>query len=184
MMFYRVTLLSIAGLLVLLAGLSKADPQKTYSIGVLAHRGPETAIRMWTPTIDYLSSQIKDYNFSLIPLDLDEMHTAVEWGELDFILTNPGHYVEMESHHGVSRIATLMNDRNDVPSRQFGAVIFTTAHHTDIQSLADIKGQSFAAVDEAAFGGFQMAWRELRKRVSILLKICLSYNLWGFRKTR
>ncbi|MEN8206579.1 MAG: PhnD/SsuA/transferrin family substrate-binding protein [Pseudomonadota bacterium] len=163
MKFYRNILLLLAGLLVLLPSASAMDPQKTSSIGVLAHRGSEMAIRMWTPTIDYLSSQIKDYNFRLVPLDLDEMHTAVEWGELDFILTNPGHYVEMESHHGVSRIATLMNDRNDVPSRQFGAVIFTTAHRTDIQSLADIKGQSFAAVDEAAFGGFQMAWRELKE---------------------
>jgi len=156
-------ILLIAVLLAMLPGVSVTDPQKMCSIGVLAHRGPEAATRMWTPTIDYLSSQIAGYEFRLVPLDLEGMHVAEERGELDFILTNPGHYVELESHHGVSRIATLMNDRHGVPSMMFGAVIFTSAHRKDIRSLADLRGKSFAAVDEAAFGGFQMAWRELKE---------------------
>jgi two-component system sensor histidine kinase TtrS len=71
--------------------------------------------------------------------------------------------VELESRYGISRIATLMNDRPGGASTRFGAIIFTGAHRTDIQSLADLKGKSFAAVDEAAFGGFQMAWRELKE---------------------
>ena len=156
-------ILLIAVLLAMLPGVSMTDSQKACSIGVLAHRGTETAIRMWTPTVDYLSSQIAGYEFRLVPLDLDGLHAAEERGELDFILTNPGHYVELEAHHGVSRIATLMNDRHGVPSTMFGAVIFTSAHRKDIWSLADLRGKSFAAVDEAAFGGFQMAWRELKE---------------------
>ena len=163
MTFCRVMLLSIAGLFVLLPGAPVADPREICTIGVLAHRGPETAIRMWTPTIDYLSSHVAECEFRLLPLDLDDMHAAEERGELDFILTNPGNYVELESHHGVSRIATLMNDRHGGPSTLFGAVIFTGVHNKDIRSLTDLKGKSFAAVDEAAFGGFQMAWRELKK---------------------
>jgi two-component system sensor histidine kinase TtrS len=163
MKLYRVMLILIAGLLVLQPGVSMANPQKTCSIGVLAHRGPEMAIRMWSPTINYLSSQVAGYDFRLVPLDLGGLHEAEEQGEVDFILTNPGHYVELEFHHGISRIATLMNDRHGGPSKVFGAVIFTRAYRKDIRSLADLKGKSFAAVDKAAFGGFQMAWRELKK---------------------
>jgi two-component system sensor histidine kinase TtrS len=163
MKFYRVILLLSAGLVAVLSGVSMADPQKVCTIGVLAHRGPETAIRVWTPTADYLSRQITDCNFQLVPLDLDGMRAAAEQGELDFILTNPGNYVELDAHYGVSRIATLMNDRHGVASTIFGAVIFTGAHRKDIRTLADLKGKSFAAVDEAAFGGFQMAWRELKE---------------------
>jgi len=155
--------LLFAGLFVLLPGVLKADSRKISTIGVLAHRGPETAIRMWTPTVDYLSSQITGYDFRLVPLDLDEMHAAEDRGELDFILTNPGQYVELEAHHGVSRIATLMNARHSGSSTLFGAVIFTGVLNNEIGSLADLKGKSFAAVDEAAFGGFQMAWRELKE---------------------
>jgi two-component system sensor histidine kinase TtrS len=163
MKFTRVILLMCAGLVAMLPGVSMTDPRKTCTIGVLAHRGPETAIRMWTPTVDYLSRQITDCDFRLVPLDLDEMHAAEDQGELDFILTNPGHYVELESRYGISRIATLMNERHGGASTMFGAVIFTGAHRKDIQTLADLKGKSFAAVDEAAFGGFQMAWRELKE---------------------
>ncbi|MDB4308295.1 phosphate/phosphite/phosphonate ABC transporter substrate-binding protein, partial [Gammaproteobacteria bacterium] len=163
MKFYRVMLLMIAGLFVLLPDALMADSRKVSNIGVLAHRGPEMAIRMWTPTVDYLSSQIPGYDFRLVPLDLDEMHTIKKRSELDFILTNPGNYVELEAHHGVSRIATLMNARHGGPSTMFSAVIFTAAHNSDIGSLAELKGKSFAAVDKAAFGGFQMAWRELKE---------------------
>ena len=163
MKFCRITLLLVAGLNALLSDVAVADLREVCTVGVLAHRGPEKAVRMWTPTVDYLSSQVAGCEFHLVPLDLDGMHAAEERGELDFILTNPGNYVELESHHGVSRIATLLNDRHGGPAKMFGAVIFTRANRSDIQSLDDLRGKSFAAVDRAAFGGFQMAWRELKE---------------------
>ncbi len=124
-------LLLIAGLFVLLPGTLMADSREVCNIGVLAHRGPEMAIRMWTPTVDYLSSQITDYDFRLVPLDLDEMHAAEERGELDFILTNPGNYVELEAHHGVSRIATLINARHGGPSTMFEKLVALTRGDDD-----------------------------------------------------
>jgi len=163
MKFNRVILLLSAGLVAMLPGISMTDTQKVCTIGVLAHRGPEMAVRMWTPTADYLSSRITDCDFQLVPLDLDGMNAAENEGELGFILTNPGHYVELESRYGVSRIATLMNDRYGESSTMFGAVIFTAAHRKDIRTLADLQDKSFAAVEAAAFGGFQMAWRELKE---------------------
>ncbi len=131
-------------------------------VGVLAPRGVETAIQVWTPTIDYLSERIADRDFQLSPLDLHGMSAALEHGELDFILTNPGNYVDLEAGYGITRIATLMNMRHGKPSKRFGAVIFVHKRHSDIRTLADLKGKKFAAVDKDAFGGFQMAWRELR----------------------
>ncbi|MEN8106840.1 MAG: PhnD/SsuA/transferrin family substrate-binding protein [Pseudomonadota bacterium] len=136
------------------------------TVGVLAHRGVDTAIGMWTPTVDYLAEQITGHEFRLLPLDLQGMRAALERGELDFILTNPGNYVELEAGYGITRIATLKNRRHGRPSKTFGAVIFTHAGRNDIHTLADLRGKTFCAVDEGAFGGFQMAWREL-KDVSI-----------------
>ncbi|MEA3302768.1 MAG: PhnD/SsuA/transferrin family substrate-binding protein, partial [Pseudomonadota bacterium] len=49
------------------------------------------------------------------------------------------------------------------PLNVFGGVIFTRADRSDINQLADIKGHSFAAVDETSLGGFQMAWGEMQK---------------------
>jgi len=132
-------------------------------VGVLAHRGTETAVRMWTPTVDYIGSRIAGYDFRLVPLDLHELPAALESDKLDFILTNPGNYVELEAKFGITRIATLKNVRQGRISKTFGAVIFTRAERDDIRVLRDLRGKKFAAVDEGAFGGFQMAWRELRE---------------------
>jgi two-component system sensor histidine kinase TtrS len=133
------------------------------TVGVLAHRGNQACISKWTGTIDYLSSEIAGSEFHLLPLDLDDMSEALRQGKLDFILTNPGNYVDLEQKFGVSRIATLKNLRNGLPYTVFGAVIFVRADQDDIHTLTDLKNKSLGAVSEAAFGGFQMAWRELSK---------------------
>jgi two-component system sensor histidine kinase TtrS len=152
----------IAILLLWLGGWQAAVAQQV-SVGVLAHRGVETAIEMWSPTINYLSGQISGTEFRLLPLDLHEMSEALERDEVDFIITNPGNYVELEAGYGITRIATLVNLRHGKPSKTFGAVIFARNGRDDIHTLRDLRGKTFGAVDEGAFGGFQMAWRELKE---------------------
>jgi two-component system sensor histidine kinase TtrS len=152
----------IAIMLLWLAAWQSAVAQQV-SVGVLAHRGVDTAIEVWSPTISYLAEQITGREFRLLPLDLHEMSAALERDELDFILTNPGNYVELEAGFGITRIATLKNLRHGKPSKTFGAVIFTRNGRDDIHALSDLRGKTFGAVDEGAFGGFQMAWRELKE---------------------
>jgi two-component system sensor histidine kinase TtrS len=132
-------------------------------IGVLAHRGDEACISKWTPTIDYLNEEIPGYDFRMLPLDLNEMSAALAQGDLDFILTNPGNYVDLERKFGVSRITTLKNLHFGNPYTVFGGVIFTRADRGDIQELVDLDDKAFGAVSADAFGGFQMAWRELKQ---------------------
>lgn len=133
-------------------------------IGVLAHRGKEQALKSWTPTAQYLSHEIPGNNFVIVPLNNDDIGPAVEYRDVEFILTNPGSYAELESSYGVTRIATLKSKTPHGGSSVFGAVIFTRADRKDLQSLADLKGKSFMAVHENAFGGWWMAWREFRRR--------------------
>ena len=150
--------------LLLLAALYLLPPAvhgQEIRIGVLAFRGTETALNMWVPTADYLSRQIPGATFKIIPLDLAGMHARVRDRKLDFVLTNTGNYVELEARFGISRIATLKNLRQGGAYTEFGAVIFTRMGHPEISALADLKGHSFMAVSRDAFGGFQMAWREL-----------------------
>lgn len=132
-------------------------------VGVLAHRGGDVCTSTWESTISYLSEQIQGHEFQLLPLDLDGVFEAVKQGELDFILTNPGNYVDLESRYSVTRIATLRNLRNGNPYTLFGSVIFVRADREDLHTLSDLRNKSFGAVDRAAFGGFQMAWRELKE---------------------
>jgi two-component system sensor histidine kinase TtrS len=131
------------------------------NVGVLAFRGDEFARASWEQTTDYLTAALPGYAFKLVPLDLHRMHEALKHRKLDFILTNPGNYVELEAEYGITRIATLKNVRQGQVYKEFGAVIFVRAERNDIRELRDLKHLRFAAVDSHAFGGFQMAWREL-----------------------
>jgi putative nucleotidyltransferase with HDIG domain len=137
-----------------------AAPQ-TISIGVLAKSGEGIAVEKWTATADYLSATLPAYHFVIIPLGFKECHEAAQQGRVDFILTNSALYVELEKLYGVSRIATLINQ--NLPGQQtttFGGVIFTKADRQDINTLPDLKGKSFMAVDPLSFGGWIVAWRE------------------------
>lgn len=136
----------------------------TVRIGVLAFRGAEYASEMWHPTAEYLSAQLPQYSFRIVPLTFEEISPAVEHGDVEFILANSSIYVELEYYYGVSRIATMKNLTSEgAYTTLFGGVIFTRADRKDMYRLEDLKGKSFMAVDETSLGGWRVAWRELKE---------------------
>lgn len=136
---------------------------KTINVGVMAIRGVEKTRQKWQSTIDYLSQNISGYDFRLVPLEFDNIEQLIANKQVDFVLPNPGMYVELEWVYGVRRIATLQNLRLGKPYTQFGAVIFCRKDRSDIEDLQDLKGKKFMAVSEIAFGGWQIAWDTLKK---------------------
>ena len=137
-------------------------PEEEIRIGVLSHRGEPATLSVWTPTADYLSTTLGGYRFSIVPLAFDRVNGAVESGAVDFILVNPGIYVNLEVQYRVTRIATMNNRRGDNALYNiFGGVIFSRRDRQDLKQLEDLRSQRFMAVDETSLGGFQMAWREL-----------------------
>ncbi len=133
------------------------------TVGVLAHRGIPMAGKLWQPTIDYLNAQIPGYHFVLEPRTLKDLKQDAAKNSFDFILTNPGQYVELESLFGITRIATLRNLRQGHPYDVFGSVIFTRADNKSVETLEDVAGKRFAGVNKGAFGAFQIAWYELNQ---------------------
>ena len=136
--------------------------EKEVRIGVLAMWGEKISHTMWQPTINYFNRTIPTHHFILEPLKLGEAANAVKNHSIDFIITNPGNYVELEARFGISRLATLKTKRQNKTSNQFAAVIFSRQDRDDIQSLEDLRNKSFMGVKKKAFGGFQMAWLELK----------------------
>ncbi len=133
-------------------------------IGVLAFTGEELTADRWTPIAQYLNRVIPAHQFSIVPLTNDNIDTAVFGSEVDFLLTNPASYADLEAAYGVTRLLTVRNRRPGGAYTQFGAVIFTRADRKNIQTLDDLRGKTFAAVHANAFGGWWMAWRELKAR--------------------
>jgi signal transduction histidine kinase/DNA-binding response OmpR family regulator len=133
-------------------------------IGVLADQGKEKCMDMWDSTAAYLSEAVGDYEFVIVPLFFDEIDESVARGTIDFVIVNPSIYVELEHDYGVSGLTTLTRisiDNDNI--LEFGSVIFTRSDEKTINELIDIKNKSFAAVDEASSGGFQLAYNEFKK---------------------
>jgi diguanylate cyclase (GGDEF)-like protein/PAS domain S-box-containing protein len=127
-------------------------------IGVLANKGIDDAIKRWSLTAEYLQNKIHTHSFSIVPLNFAQVEPAVRHSDIDFLITNPAMYVEMEALHGASRIITLI----DNGLTQFGGIIFCRSDRQNIQTIDDLKGKSFIAVEKDSLGGWLMAWGELK----------------------
>ncbi|MCK4303370.1 MAG: PhnD/SsuA/transferrin family substrate-binding protein [Candidatus Eisenbacteria sp.] len=132
-------------------------------IGVLAKRGYQQCLDKWRPTAQYLTSEIPDYSFTIVPLGFGDVYPAVEHKEIDFVLANPTYYVTLELLSSARRIVTLKNLCMGKVCTVYGAVIFCRADRRDIGQLDDLRGRSFMAVDEKSLGGWLMAWRKFRQ---------------------
>jgi len=150
-------------LLLLISGPGLAEDQ-LIRIGVLSHRGSQATYDTWSPTATYLGRVIPGHDFEVVPLDFAEVDPAVKFGQVDFILANPGIYVNLEVRYRISRIATLNNLAGTNANNVFGGVIFARRDRRDINSLDDLKGKRLMAVAVTSLGGFQMSWREMRTR--------------------
>ena len=134
-------------------------------IGVLAFRGAGPAQLQWQPLANYLSDAVDGWQFEIVPLTLVSAPEGIKSNGLEFLITNPGHYVTLAEQFGLSALAT--RERRTQESGEgllrYGTVIFSL-EDSGIQILEDLKGKQVAAVSLDAFGGFQLAWQEFISR--------------------
>ena len=168
-----ITTRAIIGLLMALSvtGICSASPTQaslpesaTIYIGVLAKSGKEKCFQMWTPTAQYLQEKIPGMRVHIVCLDFEEVDQAAANNTVDFTITNPSMYVNLEYKYGYSRISTLKSKQADKSNSQFGGVIFHRTDRTDIKKAEDLQGKRFMAVAKNSFGGWQVSWRYLNER--------------------
>lgn len=138
-------------------------PDGTLRIGVLAPEGAEEAHANWTTLSAHLAAALPEYGITLTSFDLPGLRAAVERSQLDFFIANSGFYVETEFAFGAARIATLESPEATSPGRGIASAVIVRADRHDLQAFSDLRGQRLMAVGERAFGGFQIAWREMRR---------------------
>jgi len=141
-------------ILVVTIAASSLFASQSVVIGVLAFRSKAETIQEWEATARYLNQSEPEYLFTILPLTYPEMNDAVKNDQLDFLITNSGHYIYLEKQYHISRIATMMRYQNGQWIDRFGGVIFTRAERSDIKTLDDLKGKSIAAVDPESLGGY------------------------------
>ena len=139
-----------------------AGAEAPIRIGVLAYRNAEFIQATWQPMLAHLNHTLSPRVFELLQADHATLQQAVREGTIDFVLTNPGHYVELETSLGASRIATLHHERSPTADYALGAAVIARSDRTDLQQLSDLRRKRLAATTPEGFGGYQIVWRELK----------------------
>ncbi len=130
-------------------------------IAVLAFQGSERAVRDFEPTLAHLRRSLPEHDFTMVALDLAGIEAAVRAASVDFVITNPGEYVDLESRFGVTRLATLESRDHAMPTDTVGSAVIVVNRPDHPRDFSDLAGLRLAVVATDAFGGWRVIWREM-----------------------
>lgn len=163
------------------ADIGVAPREQTAQIGVLAYRGTAAAMVEWRPLATYLTNSVEGWRFELVPVTLSSVESEIEADRIDFLITNPGHYVALAARHDLSVLATRERwaEISNSHLSRFGTAIIVR-RDSPIASLNDLKGKKLAAISPDAFGGFQIAWSQMQKQGVDAFRDLASLRFMGF----
>ncbi|MEZ9819138.1 PhnD/SsuA/transferrin family substrate-binding protein [Shewanella sp. 10N.286.45.A1] len=123
-------------------------------VGVLSNWGNQQAIERWQPMMAYLNEQVPGTDFHVYPGNFEALNLAMELGQIQFIITNPGQYLYLSNQYPLSWLATMRSARHNGATSAIGSAIIVKAE-SDYRTLYDLKGKVIAASDPHALGGYQ-----------------------------
>jgi len=133
-------------------------------IGVLSFRPIDQTLQQWAPIADYLSRAIPGHVFRAVPMNYPDLDRAVKEGRLDFLFTNPEHFVLLRNQISLAPILTVMPQIDGHPVNSFGGVIVTRSDRSDINRLEDLAGHSVVSPSQESLGGNLMQLWEIHRR--------------------
>ena len=124
-------------------------------IGVLAHRPAVEVAKRWEPLARYLEHALGQ-PVRLEALPYPALEEALLRQRVDFVLTNPAHYIALSHRQPLSGALVTVLPRELPPGASgFGGVIITRAGRTAPTSLTDLRQARIAAVGPYSLGGYQ-----------------------------
>lgn len=136
---------------------------KEIHIGILDWRSLENFQQHWLPALESLQQQMPEYHLEILPMSLDRLSQAVADGELDLVITNPGHYVALSVQHEVAPIAQLQHLYAGLPMHHVGSVLLTHRDRPDLDDLQKLRRARIGAVSPDSFGGYQVMLDVIRR---------------------
>lgn len=136
----------------------------TVKIGVLGFLSQEKEIAKWDNLSEYLEKVIPEYRFIVEVADYEGLNNKIKMRKVDYVLTNPSHYISINQHYDISgAMATLVEKNEDLPERYFGGAIFSLNNDNSPKTLQDLKNKRISIVSTTSLGGYQAASYELLK---------------------
>lgn len=125
-------------------------------IGILDWRTLEDFDQHWAPALQGVERNMPAYQLILHPMTLAQLDAAVAEDALDFVITNPGHYVALSHDYAVAPLAQLQHLKSGLPLNHVGSVMLTRQDRHDLKTLSDLQGKRVGAVSPDSFGGYQL----------------------------
>jgi len=163
--FARLLRASVRALVVvaMLSGGADLASARSYRIGVLNDPGNTAATAFWQPVADFLTSKNPGDDFSVTAYSAEQLALAAKRGNLDFVITDPSSYVQLNETMDARAMLTLALYWRGVAVDRMGSVVFTRADRPKIRDLRGLQGKSLMATDRRSFGGWQILAREFQK---------------------
>lgn len=148
-------------LLLFSLGWGMAAQAGEWSIGVLAMRGDAATARDWQPLIDSLNGSVGGERFRLQPLDLAQMREAVNRGSVQFVVTNPAQFVQLNSRYHLRWLASLRAANGDRATGNIIGSVILVRRDSGITTPQALMGKTVGAIDPQAFGGYLTGYKAL-----------------------
>lgn len=153
-----------AFLLIICLAAASLGQAAEWTVGVLAMRGDAATLRHWQPLADSLNQRVPGERFRIQPLDLNQMREAVNQKTIQFVVTNPAQFVQLNSHYHLRWLASLRSaDGNADAGNIIGSVILVN-HESELQDPHDLLNKTVGAIDPLAFGGYLTGYKVLYDR--------------------
>ncbi|OXY82246.1 PhnD/SsuA/transferrin family substrate-binding protein [Oceanimonas doudoroffii] len=133
-----------------------------YQIGFLAYRGEAQARGEWHGVLDDLNRALPAHHFDGAYLTQQQLDAALAEGRLDFVVTNPAHYV-LNRNQGLNWLASYRDPRFGSARESVAATLLVRADG-DITAAHQLAGRRVGAVHEQAFGGYLLVAEQLRRQ--------------------
>lgn len=148
-------------LLLFSLGWGMAAQAGEWSVGVLAMRGDAATARDWQPLIDSLNGSLSGERFRLQPLDLAQMREAVNRGSVQFVVTNPAQFVQLNSHYHLRWLASLRAANGYRATGNIIGSVILVRRDSGITTPQALMGKTVGAIDPQAFGGYLTGYKAL-----------------------
>lgn len=132
------------------------------TLGVFAFRPKPIMQERFEPLARYLSDQLPGHTVELRPLLEHELEESMQARQIDFVLTNPSHYIKLREHHRLTgALATLVMRQGGQGVHGIGGVMVRRTERNDIQKLTDIANKRVAIAGKHYLGTYMAPAAEL-----------------------
>lgn len=136
--------------------------RKTLTLGIFSFRPKPIIEERFAELGRYLSGHVNGHGVRVIAMTDAELEAGIADGSLDFVLTNPSHYISLREYGRLSgALASMVLRDSNTPVHSIGGVIVRRPERTDIRSLQDLSGKRISIAGKQYLGTYMAPAAEL-----------------------